>query len=61
MKTKKAAKKRFTLTATGKLLHKGGLSSHLKEHKSARRLRAQKEPHAVSPSDERTIKRLLGR
>jgi len=61
MKTKKAVRKRFTLTASGKLLHKGGLSSHLKEHKSSRRLRAQKEPRLVSTSDERTIKRLMGK
>jgi len=61
MKTKKAAKKRFTVTATGKILHKGGLSSHLKEHKSARRLRAQKEPKLVVAAEEKMIKRLLGK
>jgi len=61
MKTKKAARKRFTLTATGKLKHKGGLSSHLKEHKSSRRLRAQKEPHNVSIKETIMIKRLLGK
>jgi large subunit ribosomal protein L35 len=61
MKTKKAAKKRFVVTAKGKLLHKGGLSSHLKEHKSARRLRAQKEPHSVTATETRMIKRLLNK
>lgn len=59
MKTKKAVKKRFILTKTGKVLRKGGLSSHLKEHKSSRRLRAQKEPKLSSPSDVKMLKRLL--
>lgn len=59
LKTKKAAKKRFRLTATGKILRKGGLSSHLKEHKSAKRLRSQIEPKEVAPSDKTRIKRLL--
>ncbi|HSX57925.1 MAG TPA: 50S ribosomal protein L35 [Candidatus Saccharimonadales bacterium] len=58
-KTKKAAKKRFKLTSTGKILRKGGLSSHLKEHKSARRLRSQLEPKLVAGPDKKKIKRLL--
>ncbi len=59
MKTKKAAKKRFKLTSTGKILRKGGLSSHLKEHKSSRRLRSQLEPKLVAGPDKKKIKRLL--
>lgn len=58
-KTKKAAKKRFTLTSKGKILRKGGLSSHLKQHKSARRLRSQKEPKLVAAADVKKIKQLL--
>lgn len=59
MKTKKAVKKRFTLTPNGKILRKGGLSSHLKLHKSSKRLRAQKEPKLVAKSDIKKIRRLL--
>ncbi len=60
-KTKKAAKKRFVVTSSGKLFHKGGLSSHLKQHKSARRLRSQKEPKQVIGAEEKMVNRLLGR
>lgn len=59
LKTKKAAKKRFRLTSTGKILRKGGLSSHLKKHKSSRRLRSQLEPKEVAAADKIKIKRLL--
>jgi large subunit ribosomal protein L35 len=61
LKTKKAAKKRFRLTSTGKIMRKGGLSSHLKEHKSSRRLRSQLEPKEVNASDRIKIKRLLSK
>ncbi len=59
MKTKKAVNKRFKVTAKGKLMRTGGLSSHLKEHKSSRRLRSQAEPKEVNKSDETKIRRLL--
>ena len=59
VKTKKAAKKRFNITSKGKILRKGGLSSHLKEHKSSRRLRSQAEPKLVAKSDIKRIRRLL--
>jgi len=61
VKTKKAAKKRFVFTSTGKILRKGGLSSHLKEHKTTRRLRAQNEPKQIHKSDEKRIRRLLAK
>lgn len=59
MKTKSAVTKRFKLTGNGKILRKGGLSSHKKLHKSARRLRSQNEPKLVAHSDEKKIRRLL--
>jgi len=61
LKTKKAAKKRFVVTARGKILRTGGLSSHLKERKSARRLRSQSEPKEINKTDERRIRRLLAK
>ncbi len=61
IKTKKAVKKRFVVSSKGKISRSGGLSSHLKQHKSSRRLRAQAEPKEVSKSDERKIRRLLAK
>lgn len=59
MKSKTAVTKRFKLTSKGKILRKGGLSSHKKLHKSARRLRSQNEPKLVAKADEKRIKRML--
>ena len=39
MKTHKGAKKRFTVTATGKVMHKRCGSSHLNSHKSGKQIR----------------------
>ncbi|OGY22261.1 MAG: 50S ribosomal protein L35 [Candidatus Woykebacteria bacterium GWB1_45_5] len=59
-KTKKAAKKRFKLTATGKLLRGHAYSSHLKRKKTKKRIRAQKEPAKVSAGFRRKIEKFLG-
>ena len=40
-KTRKAAARRFKITATGKVLHRGQGVRHLIRNKSKRRLRAQ--------------------
>ncbi|MEX0616765.1 MAG: 50S ribosomal protein L35 [Candidatus Woykebacteria bacterium] len=58
-KTKKGAAKRFKLTAKGHILKKGGYSSHLKEKKSNRRLRKQKEPTRLVKGDKKRIIKLL--
>lgn len=60
MKTKSAAKKRFKVTATGKVMHKNAFSSHNMEHKTRKRKRQFRKDHAVAASDMPTVKKLLG-
>ena len=58
-KTKKGAAKRFKVTSTGKLLKRGGNSSHLKKNKSKSRSRRQKEPTTVAPGDKKRLVKIL--
>ena len=60
-KTNKAAKKRFKLTAGGKLLRRHAMKSHNLEKKSAKRRRSFRSDHAVAEADDRAVRRLLGR
>jgi large subunit ribosomal protein L35 len=60
-KTKSAAKKRFKITGTGRVLRRHAMKSHNLEKKSAKRHRAFKRDHSVDESDVREVKRLLGR
>ena len=60
-KTSSAAKKRFKVTATGKLLRRHAMKSHNLEKKTAKRKRAFRKQHEVDGSDARSVKRLLGR
>jgi large subunit ribosomal protein L35 len=60
MKTKTAAKKRFKVTATGKIMHKNAFSSHNMEHKTRKRKRQFRKDHAVASCDYKEVKSLLG-
>jgi large subunit ribosomal protein L35 len=60
-KTKKAAKKRFKVSGDGKLLRRHAMKSHNLEKKSAKRKRAFASDQPVAGSDEREVRRLLGR
>jgi len=60
-KTHSGAKKRFKVTGTGKLLRRKGPQSHLLEKKSAKRKRGFRRLEEVHPTNERSVKRLLGR
>ncbi len=60
-KTHSAAKKRFKVTGTGKLLRRRGMKSHLLEKKSAKRKRRFRKDDAVHGADVRELKKLLGR
>ncbi len=55
-----AAKKRFKVTATGKLLRRKAMKSHLLSKKSAKRKRSLAQDHPVHPADTRGVRRLLG-
>jgi large subunit ribosomal protein L35 len=59
-KTSSAAKKRFKVTGSGKLFRRHAMKSHNLEKKSAKRKRDFARAEAVSKSDRRTIRKLLG-
>jgi large subunit ribosomal protein L35 len=61
MKRSSAAKKRFKLSAGGKVLRRRAFKSHLLEHKSAKRRRAKRHDTALSATDAREVLRLLGK
>jgi large subunit ribosomal protein L35 len=59
-KTSRAAKKRFKVTGAGKLLRRRAMKSHLLEKKSAKRKRRFRHQDALSGSDSREVRRMLG-
>jgi large subunit ribosomal protein L35 len=59
-KTHSAARKRFKLTAGGKLLRRRAMKSHLLSKKSAKRKRRFRRDDHLSPTNRREVKRLLG-
>jgi large subunit ribosomal protein L35 len=59
-KTHSATKKRFRLTAGGKLVRRHGMKSHLLEPKTSKRKRGFRKMYDVDQADSRGIKRLLG-
>ncbi len=60
MKTHSGAKKRFKVTATGKVRGRRSFSSHILEKKSPKRKRRFAQPAVISKHDEPRIKKLLG-
>jgi large subunit ribosomal protein L35 len=60
-KTKRAAKKRFKLTGSGRVLRRHAMQSHNLEKKSAKRKRAFSNDQSVAEQDTREVRRLLGR
>ncbi len=60
MKTHSGAKKRFKLTATGKVRGRHAFTSHILEKKSPKRKRALGAPALLSADDAPRIKRMLG-
>jgi large subunit ribosomal protein L35 len=61
MKTKSAAKKRFKLSAGGKVLRRRAFRTHLLEHKSAKRRRVKRRTAELLPADKHEALRLLGK
>jgi len=59
MKTHSGAKKRFRLTASGKVRGRSAFSSHILEKKSPKRKRRLAAPAEIAKSDERRVKTLL--
>ena len=60
MKTHSGAKKRFRLTARGKLRGRHAFTTHMLEHKSPKRKRAHARPAEISAHDRSRVKRMLG-
>jgi large subunit ribosomal protein L35 len=60
MKTHSGTKKRFRVTAKGKVRGRSAFSSHILEKKSAKRKRRLGRPAEICPQDARRIKELLG-
>ena len=60
MKTHSGAKKRFKVTATGKVVGRHSFTSHILEKKSPKRKRALAAPASISDHDTRRIKQMLG-
>jgi large subunit ribosomal protein L35 len=60
MKTNRAAKKRFRLTGTGKVMHARAFKYHKLEHKSSTRTRRLTGDAVLSPADAANAKKMLG-
>jgi len=59
LKTKKAVKKRFKITAGGKVLKHQSFRRHLLGDKSPARKRKIRRAAVVDPTDEKRVKRCL--
>jgi len=59
MKSKSGAKKRFTLTASGRVKRKHAYKSHILTKKSIKRKRNLTHSTLVSPADEKNVKAML--
>ena len=61
MKTKKAAKKRFKVTGTGKIMRRQTGQRHLLSKKSSHRKRRLSDEQEVTGGDARHVKKLVPR
>jgi large subunit ribosomal protein L35 len=60
MKTHSGAKKRFKVTAKGKVRGRHAFTSHILEKKSPKRKRTLAQPAEISPHDVPRVKKMLG-
>jgi large subunit ribosomal protein L35 len=59
-KTNSGAKKRFTLTATGKIKRKHAFKNHILTKKTKKAKRRLRHHAIIDPTNESNVKRLLG-
>jgi len=59
-KTRSAAKKRFKVTGSGRILRRPTMRSHKLEKKSSKRKRAFRKEIDVASADRRALKKMLG-
>ncbi|MGH7611003.1 MAG: 50S ribosomal protein L35 [Candidatus Dormibacteria bacterium] len=57
IRSHQGTRKRFRLSATGKLLRRSAFQSHLLEHKSAKRKRGYAQVHQVAKGDAKSVRR----
>ena len=60
-KTSSSVKKRFKVTASGKLLRRHAMQSHNLEKKSSKRKRDFRKGQAVHDSNVRALRKMFGR
>jgi large subunit ribosomal protein L35 len=58
-KTHKGSKKRFRVTASGKVMHRGTGTSHLATHITKKRRRKLRGTRALAPMEAKRIKEAL--
>jgi len=59
MKTRRAAAKRFKVTATGEFKHAKAFKQHILEHKSPARKRNLRKAAMVDKTDHERVKKML--
>jgi large subunit ribosomal protein L35 len=59
LKTHKGAKRRFKITATGKVMRMKGMKSHFRRRKAPRVLRQFDRMLEIDATNEKKVKRLL--
>ena len=59
-KTNSGARKRFKISATGKLLRRRAMRTHNYEKKSSKRKRSLNRPASVHGTDAGAVRKLLG-
>lgn len=60
MKSHRGAKKRFKVTATGKIRRRRAFANHILEKKNSKRKRRLKSPTVVASADTKSVRRMLG-
>jgi len=58
-KTRSAAKKRFKVTGTGKIMRRPTMRSHNLEHKSSKRKRGFRKERELTGADTNALKKML--
>lgn len=61
MKSNRAARKRFQVTATGKLKRRKAFRRHILTSKTTKRKRHLRKPSFVAETEEKTIRLILGK
>ncbi|MGC9973893.1 MAG: 50S ribosomal protein L35 [Gaiellaceae bacterium] len=61
VKTHSGAKKKFKVSATGKVVRRRAMRSHILGKKTQKRKRGFRKPEVLGPSNSSVVKKMLGR